>query len=800
MTGRYDLFVAPGGDDAAPGTREAPLASLQRARDRLRERPAAARATGGGVTVWVRGGDYLLPNGFRLTAPDGGTAGAPVTYRAFPGERVRLIGGVRVDRFEPWRGDILQADLSGPLAAAGMTDIPPHLPKRYQVDPDAAPESCELYLDGERQTAARWPNACREPGKAGRWAYVASARDDLEWLLEPAGSVFNAGSDRVRTWRRNPGDIQVHVFSNPNWADDVLNLDRVDPDTGELWLQPATPGGGATHFETGGRFYVKHVLEELDEPGEYYIDRPARRLYFWPPRSPVGGPAVVTTAESVVTTDGASHLILRDFAIQSCRGTAVVVRGGAGVRIAGGSISGAGAWGALVAGGRGHRVRGCDLFDLGRGGVYLRGGDRFTLERGDHVVDNCDIHDYGRIAICYQAGIKLHGVGNRAGNCHVHHAGHFGAVIHEGCDNTIERCEIDDVCLETADAGGIYLYTNWDKGLGNLTMWGNAVRHCLIHDIAGYGMHRPYGLQRRGRFEAYYVTPYACWGIYMDDFASGATISGNIFYRCPLGAIELGGGRGNVIENNVIVDCIPAIHLSSRWHAANHSYPAAGREALEYVGWDRPPYRDRFPLQRVYEDIDRESMRIPKHNTLRRNVIAYAHDSFKGYWQAVHEEGCAVAWQFDEYDIFTFACDHNLFWHDGKEVRVEVRIAADRALETMPLDRWRLRGFDERSLVADPGFTDPEHDRYELRAGSPAFALGFEPIPVDRIGLVADEYRPAVPARIARERRELLFAKTLLPLPRSVSHGTETGLQLQALRERRRRDGAAPRSGGTDFE
>ena len=783
----HDLFVAPGGDDAAAGTREAPLASLQRARDLLRDRPAADRAAHGPVAVWVRGGDYLLPAGLRLTAEDSGTPDAPVTWRACPGERVRLIGGVRVDGFEPWRDEILQTDLAGPLTAAGMDEIPPHLPKRYQVDPDAAPESCELYLDGERQTTARWPNARREPGKAGRWAYVAGVRDDLDWLLEPSGSVFNAGSDRIRAWQHNPEDIQVHVFTNPNWADDVLNLDHVDAGMGELWLHPSSPGGGHAHFETGGRFYVKHVLEELDEPGEYYIDRPARRLYFWPPRGSAGGLAVVTTAENVIVTDGASHLTVRDFAIQSARGCAVVIRGGSHVTVAGGTISGAGAWGVLVSGGRNHRVRGCDLFDLGRGGVYLRGGDRFTLERSDHLVHNCEIQRYGRINICYQAGIKLHGVGNGATNCHIHHAGHFGAVIHEGCDNTIERCEIDDVCLEAADAGGIYLYTNWDKGLGNLTMWGNAVRHCLIHDIAGYGMHRPYGLQQRGQFEAYYVTPYACWGIYMDDFASGATISGNIFYRCPLGAIELGGGRGNVIENNIIVDCIPAIHMSSRWHAANHSYPAAGRDALEYVGWDRPPYRDRFPMLEVYADIDQESMRIPKHNTFRRNVVAYAHDSFKGYWQAVHEEGCAVAWQFDEYDIFTFACDHNLFWHDGKEVRVEVRIAADRRLDTMSLERWQLRGFDEHSLVADPGFADAEHDRYELRADSPAFALGFEPIPVDRIGLLADEYRPSVPARSARERRELLFAKTLLPLPRSVSFGTETGLQLQALRERRRR-------------
>ena len=139
----------------------------------------------------------------------------------------------------------------------------------------------------------------------------------------------------------------------------------------------------------------------------------------------------------------------------------------------------------------------------------------------------------------------------------------------------------------------------------------------------------------------------------------------------------------------------------------------------------------------------------------------------------MHEEGCTVAWQFDEYDLFTFACDHNLFWHDGKQVGVEVRIAADPALETMSLERWRLRGFDRNSPVADPGFADPERDRYELRADSPAFALGFAPIPVDRIGLMVDEHRRVVPARPARERRELLFAR----MP-SV-------MQLQALRRRR---------------
>ena len=90
------------------------------------------RATGGcGITIWVRGGDYLLPGGLHFGAEDGGTPEAPVTWRAWPGERVRLVGGVPVARFEPWRGEILQAErdryelrADSPAFALGFAPIP----------------------------------------------------------------------------------------------------------------------------------------------------------------------------------------------------------------------------------------------------------------------------------------------------------------------------------------------------------------------------------------------------------------------------------------------------------------------------------------------------------------------------------------------------------------------------------------------------------------------------------------------------------------------------------------------------
>ena len=45
----------------------------------------------------------------------------------------------------------------------------------------------------------------------------------------------------------------------------------------------------------------------------------------------------------------------------------------------------------------------------------------------------------------------------------------------------------------------------------------------------------------------------------------------------------------------------------------------------------------------------------------------------------------------------------------------------------------------------DPLFGD--RPRYRLRADSPAYAIGFKPIPFEKIGLYKDEYRRDVPGK-----------------------------------------------------
>jgi hypothetical protein len=44
-------------------------------------------------------------------------------------------------------------------------------------------------------------------------------------------------------------------------------------------------------------------------------------------------------------------------------------------------------------------------------------------------------------------------------------------------------------------------------------------------------------------------------------------------------------------------------------------------------------------------------------------------------------------------------------------------------------------GFDAHSVIADPLFEDLRAEDYRLKPESPAFRLGFQRIPIERIGL-----------------------------------------------------------------
>ena len=158
-----EFFVAPAGKDANPGTKEQPFATLERAREAVRQIKQAGPLKEP-VTVCVRGGSYRISASLILEVQDSGTEAVPIVWQAAPGEEVRLCDGPALStkafvpvtdekvlaRLDPAaRGQVLQIN----LREIGVTELGSY-PDLFR----GAPAVPELFFNDQRMTLARWPN------------------------------------------------------------------------------------------------------------------------------------------------------------------------------------------------------------------------------------------------------------------------------------------------------------------------------------------------------------------------------------------------------------------------------------------------------------------------------------------------------------------------------------------------------------------------------------------------------------------------------------------------------------------
>jgi len=668
-----DWYVSPQGNDAWSGRlptpnadcSDGPFATLSRAREALREHGAPG-------TVWLRGGDYVLTESFALTAEDGGTADAPVVYCALPGERARLLGGVRIPTFEPLsdpgisarltpeaRAHVVEAD----LAALGLSDYGQLRPRGFNrsLSVGGSPEGyrqpaahAELFFDGRPMTLARWPNEGFEL-IAG---YVEEQPDGHRGAIGTLPAGFYYQGDRPRSWQPSD-DIWVHGYWAWDWANSYERVASLDLDRR---LIVTAPPHGLYGFRTGNRFFFLNVLEELDSPGEYWVDRERGKLYFWPPSSWQASEALLSIVEEpLIDLRDASHIVLCDLVLEAGRGAGIRITGGEGVHVRGCTLRNLGTDGVVIERGLRHRVTRCKLHDLGDAGISAWGGDRATLTPCLHRIDNNHIQRIARWSRTYCTAVHIAGVGMRVAHNHIHDLPHT-AVMYWGNDHLIEYNHIHHVTLETGDAGAIYTGRDY-------TTRGNLVRYNYIHDTGGYGM--------------------GSMGVYLDDCVSGQTIYGNLLVRCHR-AVMVGGGSDIRVENNIFVDCDPGVWVDARgtdpWPVWMNMVHELMRERYEAMNPRQPPYSVRYPelVALNLEGYFATRAPIPPLN------VRVAHNiNVGGPWMAST-------------------------WHE----------------QAAGYLTW------EQNLIdADPGFVSHEREDYRLRTDSPAWALGFKALPLERIGI-----------------------------------------------------------------
>ncbi len=617
QAGAWELHVATGGSDIAAGTSSQPFATLERARDELRKLRAAGQLAEGARVV-VHGGVYELAAPFQLTAVDSGTAEVPVIFGAASGEEVRLIGGHTlegdqfvpvtdkrlVDRLNPEARDHVVAI---ELAALGVRDLPAY-PTRFR----GAPAVPELFFNDCRMQVARWPNQ----GWATIARIVESGARPRDGDTSGRPGIFEYAEDAPGRW-----DVSAGVWLNGywcyDWHEETIRVGSIDSATRRITLaEPAIysimPGNPSPR-----RYRALNVLEELDAPGEYYLDYAGNQLLFWPPEPLSGARCLLSTLHApCIRLDEVSHVRLQGLVVEATLADGVLVTGGSDVRIEGCTVRNTRQLGIRIEGGTRHSVQSSDISDTGSGGISLSGGDRKTLVPGEHEVVNCHIHHYSALQLTYANALLIAGVGHRAAHNLIHDAPHQAIGIH-GNDHLFELNVVHHICLETDDCGAYY------KGR-NPSCRGNVVRHNFWYDIGS-----PMG--------------HGNAAIYFDDGDGGDVVTGNVFLRCgdpgkgSFGTVFSHGGHGLAADNNIFIDCKRALGSApwgdDRWIDALKGGQDCffTQKLLEEVDITKPPYTTRYPELVGFLDYQAGT---PRFSTAQRNVLVRCGELCGGNWRA----------------------------------------------------------------------------------------------------------------------------------------------------------------------
>jgi parallel beta-helix repeat protein len=238
-----EIHVSTRGQDRNPGTKAKPLASLQAAQKIVRQQ--ISKRLQEPVNVVIGGGTYYLDAPLALTPEDSGTAECPITWRAAEGETVLLSGGVRITG-------------TGQKGVDGIWWV-------AAPDGKAGWNFRQLFVDGKRAIRARFPNA----DEANPFLYATGGGVDHA-IIDPK---FVKAS-----WGAAP-DAQINIVPQWKFFNQWNTVTGVDAANGRIDIADSERHGKITR---GNWFWIEGVKEELDQPGEWYLDCAEERLYYMP--------------------------------------------------------------------------------------------------------------------------------------------------------------------------------------------------------------------------------------------------------------------------------------------------------------------------------------------------------------------------------------------------------------------------------------------------------------------------------------------------------------------------------------
>jgi hypothetical protein len=650
-------YVSPSGNDANSGSLQKPFATLQRAQEAVRQERGE---------VFLRSGTYYLPAPLVFTAADSGTKDAPVVFQNYRNEQPVISGGIKLNNlnWQPLTNGILQ------------TKVPPDL------------KTEEIFINGERQFLARYPN------------------------FDPKAKYFDGfaadaiSMARAACWA-NPVGGYYHAMHPAFWGDFTWRITGKNTN-GEPTLEGGWQNnrGAAAHRDVR---FVENIFEELDAPGEWFLDAKTHTLYFYPPaeldlktavveatrlrtlvefRGDESNPVKWITLRGLTfrhaertVMDNREPMMRSDWTIY--RGGAVFFNGAEDCALTDSLIDQVGGNAVFVNNyNRRIAIRGTQIAKAGANGICFIGDPKAArsplfnyhqvqpLERIDRTpgpksnnypadcrVEDCLIYLTGRVEK-QTAGVQIDLAQSiTVRHCSIYDMPRAGINIGSGCwgGHVIEFCDIFDTVKETGDHGSFNSWGRdrfWRPNIRDVNEWVKQVPELPLLDVVKTIV------LANNRWRCDHG-----WDIDLDDGSSNYIITNNL---CLNGGIKLREGYGRVVENNILVNNGGHPHV---WYAAS-------------------------------EDI------------FRRNIV------WSDYQPALMHRPPWGA-----------AMDSNLV-HDAN------------ATTNRPATRLQQQsGRDEHSIMANAQFIDPARGDYRVKDGSPALAFGFVNFAMNQFGVRKPELK-----------------------------------------------------------
>ena len=599
-----DFYVAVDGDDEGDGSFSHPFATIERARDAVRALDKTGRT---GITVAIKAGDYRVDT-LLFTQEDSGTEQCPITYCAYGDGEVIFNAGVTLatSDFAKVSGDAalriqeqvrdkvvcidlgiygITAEDYGHLTSIGSFSQA----SRYDGD-YIGTLACELFVNNQRQNMARYPNE--------GWLYTGKVLDlgqpyetpnegtvlvEYLDLRNPRPSTYAVDkelAERMNGWQINE-DIWMFGYWVYEWADSSSPLQDFNYENRTM-----TPKFVHTYGAVkGAPYYFYNVLEELDIPGEWYLDRETGILYLYEPDDLANAEISLSLSENaIILGENVEYLTFQGMTVQGTRDDAISIVGnnitldGCLIRNIGGN--------AVYLEGYNNLVSNNEITRTGKGGIIIDGGDLVTLTPGNSRAYNNLIHDWSEVYRTYHPAVTLRGVGNLCDHNEIYNSPHM-AVTFEGPNHIIEYNVIRDVVLLSEDAGAIYSYRS-------MTRYGVTIRYNAIYNLGTPGLYTPSA-------------------IYMDG-VSGQTIYGNLLVNVPLFGIKLGSGRDYTVQNNLILNTGGAAMQYCEHLLYGPVDPAQSMYHFEVMladlnqyDWQNGIWKETFPqLAELHFDLDRK--------------------------------------------------------------------------------------------------------------------------------------------------------------------------------------------------